>query len=380
MRQVIIGARLLVGGRLLDDHALLIDEGGIEAVLPVGNLPTDATLRQLDGGLLAPGLVDLQVNGGGGVLLNDEPTVDGIAAIARAHRRLGTTALLPTFITDAPERAAMAVAAVREAIASGVPGILGIHLEGPFISPKRKGIHNIAAIRRPGDRDLALLTSLGIGRTLVTLAPEEVPPGTIRRLADAGVIVSAGHTAASYAQMQAALEEGLSSFTHLYNAMRPSEGREPGVVGAALDAPDVYCGLIADGHHVHPANLRLAFRAKGADRLYLVSDAMSTVGTEVREFDLYGRRILRQEGRLVAEDGTLAGADIDLAGCVRRAVRLMGISVEEALTMATATPAACLGIEGEYGRIAPGCRADLVHLSDDLELRGCWIAGEEVAG
>jgi N-acetylglucosamine-6-phosphate deacetylase len=270
---------------------------------------------------------------------------------------------------------AEADAAVRRAREAGVPGVLGIHLEGPFLNPERKGVHDPALMRPIEDADLAIMTSLQNGVTLVTLAPEMVPPGTISRLAASGIIVSAGHTKADRATVQDAVRRGLRGFTHLFNAMPPLAGREPGVVGAALDNPDTWCGLIVDGHHVDDASLRIAIAAKGAEHMMLVTDAMSTVGTELASFELFGKTVHRENGRLATSDGTLAGSDLDMAGAVRNAVHRLGIALPVALRMASLNPAAFLRLDHEVGRIAPGHRADLVLLDDDMSVKQTWIGG-----
>jgi N-acetylglucosamine-6-phosphate deacetylase len=376
--QAITGARIFTGDAMRDGHALLIEAGRVVAVVPESAVPASARRVELAGGLLAPGFIDLQVNGGGGVLLSATPTIEAIATIARAHRRHGTTGLLPTLISGPPAVTAAAILAIQ---ATTTPGILGLHVEGPHFNPSRRGVHDPAMIRPITPADLDLLTSLprSVGRTLVTLAPEMAPAGAIRHLAKRGVIVSAGHTDATFADIARALDEGLTSFTHLFNAMSQPTVREPGAVGAALDHGASFAGLIADGHHVHPANLRLALAAKGADRLCLVTDAMPPTGTAMASFELDGRRIHRQGGRLTAADGTLAGADIDMASSVKKAVELLRIPLESALRMASLTPAACLGLDHEHGRLAPGWRADMVHLDEALEVRECWIAGRTMA-
>jgi N-acetylglucosamine-6-phosphate deacetylase len=325
--------------------------------------------------LLAPGFVDVQVNGGGGVLFNAAPTVDAIRAIGAAHRRFGTTGFLPTFITDRREKMRAAIEAVRAALAAGVPGALGIHLEGPFLNPARKGVHEAGLMRALEDEDIALMTSLGRGRTLVTLAPEMVPLDAIARLAAAGVVIAAGHTAASYETIKAARRQGLTGFTHLFNAMPPLASREPGPVAAALEDRACFCGIIADLHHVAPATLRLALAVRGPERMMLVTDAMPSVGTDLARFDLLGQTIRRENGKLTTADGTLAGSDLDMAGAVRNAVAHLGVALEDALRMASQAPAAFLGLEGELGRIAPGFRADLVLLDARLHASETWIGG-----
>ena len=354
--------------------AVLVEHGRIAAVAPAGEVPRGADLVELSGDLL-PGFIDLQVNGGGGVLFNDQPTVDGIGAIAAAHRRFGTTGLFPTLISDDLEVVARAIAAVDEAIERGVPGILGIHLEGPFLSAEKKGIHDASKFRVLDGVAVELLTSLRRGRTLITLAPESAPAGAVRALVERGAVVAAGHTAATYQQVRGSFTEGLSGFTHLFNAMTQLGSREPGAVGAALENPESWCGLIVDGHHVHPASLRVALAAKGADRLALVTDAMPTVGSEAKAFTLGGRRIVADEGRLLGEDGTLAGSDLDMAQAVRNAVRLMGVDLATAARMASTVPAKVMGLGEVTGSIRTGLQADLVLLDGDGAVLESWIAG-----
>jgi N-acetylglucosamine-6-phosphate deacetylase len=370
----ITGARILADGGWQDDQAVLIADGAIDAIVPADAIPADAQVQRLDGGMLVPGFIDTQVNGGGGVLFNDQPTVAGIAVIASAHRRFGTTAMLPTLISDDLSVVAAAIAAVDAALADGVPGIIGIHVEGPYLNPGKRGIHNAAKFRRLDDEAIALLSSLKRGKTLVTLAPELAPPGAIAALVARGVIVAAGHSLADYDTMRRAMDEGLSGVTHLFNAMSQLESRAPGVVGAALDS-DLYCGMIVDGHHVHPASLRAAYRAKGADRLMLVTDAMPTVGATARGFRIGNTQVLVRDGALRSADGTLAGSNLDMAAAVRNSVAMLKLDVITTCHMASRTPAEFLGIADTHGRIAPGYRADLVQLSNACNVQATWIGG-----
>lgn len=367
--------RIFDGSRMLADHAVLVEGGTVADVLPAKSLGAGVEIRKVEG-LLAPGFIDVQVNGGGAVLFNDERSVEGIRKIGAAHRRFGTTGFLPTFITDTRERMAEAVEAVRQALAAGVSGLLGIHLEGPFLNPERKGVHDAKLMRPIEEEDIRIMTSLDAGRTMVTLAPEMVPVHAISRLREAGVIVSAGHTAASYEALREARLRGLSGYTHLFNAMPPLMSREPGPVGAALDDAEAWCSLIVDMHHVSAASLRIAIAAKSADRMMLITDAMSTVGSDLQEFMLHGRRIVRRAGRLTTENGTLAGSDLDMASAVRNSVRHLGIDPPTALRMASLNPAAFLGLGQELGRIAPGHRANFVLLDDNFEVQGTWIDGD----
>ena len=368
------GGQVFNGETIRPGLAVLIDGRVITAVMPEREVPAAAARIPLDGGLLAPGFIDLQVNGGGGVLFNATPTVDAIRAIGRAHRAFGTTGFLVTFITDSTEQMAAAVAATRDALAAGVPGLLGLHLEGPFLNPARRGIHDERFVRSPNQGDLALLAELPVGRTLVTLAPEQAPAGLIERLDAAGVIVAAGHTDAGYDQAMDGFRRGIAGVTHLFNAMTPMASRAPGMVGAALDHGPAWCGLIVDGHHVHPAVLRAAIAAKPRGTMILVTDAMPPAAGGPATFDLGGRPIRAEGGRLLGADGTLAGADLDMARAVANAVRLLGLEAEEALRMASLYPAEALGL-ADRGRIAAGQRADLVLLDDRLDVIDTWIDG-----
>lgn len=351
---------------------LLIEDGRIVDLVP--SCPPGVAPQILEGDLV-PGFIDLQVNGGGGILFNDQPTIEGIEAIARAHRAFGTTGLLPTVITDDLEVIERAIHAVEGAIAKGVPGVLGIHIEGPFINPEKRGIHDAHKIRGIDQSAVELLASLSNGVTLVTLAPELDPPGIIGELVARGVIVAAGHTAATYEQAREALDEGVTGFTHLFNAMTQLTGREPGVVGAALESKTAWCGIIVDGFHVHAASLRIALAAKGPDNLVLVTDAMPTVGSAQNTFSLGGRPIHLENGRLAAEDGTLAGSNLDMASAVVNAAQALQVDQATAIRMASLNPARALGIDHITGSIAPGLRADLALLGPDGSILQTWIGG-----
>ena len=382
-RHLLTNARVFTGEHILDDHALLVEGGRILDVVPAGAIPGGIRLDERH--LLAPGLIDVQVNGGGGVLFNDTPTLEGALAIAAAHRRLGTTLLLPTVITDTPEIMAAAAEAAAQAAAIPGSGVRGIHLEGPFFNPERAGVHPCHLFRAPDARDLDALCALPArfapfgGRVILTLAPEQVPLEAIARLAAAGVRVCGGHSAASLECCEAALRAGMTGFTHLFNAMPPLVSRAPGIALAAITDPTSYCGIIADGIHVHPAMLRLALATKAADRIMLVSDAMPSAGTALTEFMVQGRRVLRRDGRLQTEDGVLAGADLDLAQAVRQAVALLGVSTEAALRMASLIPARFLGLDDRLGRLAPGFEADMVLFDESLHVQASWVGGQPTA-
>ncbi len=376
--------RVLVGGSLVP-ATVIVRDGRIEDV--VRGPPLAGARRLAADAILAPGFVDLQVNGGAGIAVNEVDRgaagAAALVAVAGAHRAGGTTSLLATVITDAEgaiARVADAVAAAR-ATADG-DAVAGLHVEGPFISPQRPGVHPPDHIRRLGAAEaasLASLASLGtrrhaLGAVLVTLAPEEVEPGTIASLAAAGLVVAAGHTEATPDVLSRARGEGLGGYTHLWNAMPPLAGRAPGPVGACLDDDDAWCGLIADGVHVDPANLRLVLRRKPQSRVVLVTDAMPVAGTTLDRFRLGGRTVIRRDGALRTPDGTLAGADLTMVGAVRNAIALGGAELATALRMATANPADAAGL-ADRGRIAPGLRADLVELTADLAVASVCVNG-----
>lgn len=375
MPVALVNGRVLTPAGIIDGQAVLVEDGVIAGLAAPREIPSNAERIDLGGGLLAPGYIDTQVNGGGGVLFNDAPTVEAIAAIGAAHRPYGTTGFLPTLISDDLSVVDKALRAVEAAIDQGVPGVLGVHIEGPFLNPQRKGIHDEGKFRVLDEDAIALLASLKRGKTLVTLAPERTTCETIARLARAGVVVAAGHTNARYATMRQALDHGLTGVTHLFNAMSPLTSREPGVVGAVLENQTAYAGIIVDGRHVDPVTLKIALRARPLDRFMLVTDAMPTVGMADKRFVLQGREIVVRDGVCVDEAGTLAGSDLDMAAAVRNAVELLGLSLEDAVMMASAAPAAFLGLAGRRGRIAPGHAADFVLLDDDLRVTRTWIDG-----
>ncbi|UGB45488.1 N-acetylglucosamine-6-phosphate deacetylase [Frateuria edaphi] len=373
----LVHGRVLTDEGLREDVVVLVREGHVLALAaPDDPRVAQAQRHDLAGALLLPGFIDVQVNGGGGLLFNDAPTVEALRGIALAHRRFGTTGLLPTLITDTAAKMRAALDAVDAAIAQSVPGILGIHLEGPFLAPARKGIHDASLFRTPDTDDLLALTAQRRGVVMLTLAPEQVAPPVIARLAEAGVRVVAGHTGADYATTRAALDAGVCGFTHLYNAMTPLTSREPGVVGAALDDPASWCGLIVDGHHVHPASLRIAINAKPPGKCVLVTDAMPPVGSARAEYVLNGQTIVARDGICMNDSGVLAGSALDMAGAVRNTVNLLGLPLAEASRMASTYPAEWLGLEQTHGRIAPGQRADFAVLDDTLHVRETWIGGE----
>jgi N-acetylglucosamine-6-phosphate deacetylase len=370
-----IAADYVFDGTVVRERTAVILNGSrIVDVVPTTDLPRTISIRALpEGAWLAPGFIDVQVNGGGDVLFNDQPTMQGACTIAGAHRKFGTTGLLPTLITDSSEKMRLALDAANTVV-SREPGVLGVHLEGPYLSPEKPGVHDPHQIRQPCADDLAMLTAPRNGVLLVTLAPEVVPPGFIARLVAAGVRVSLGHSMASYRQTRAAMAEGLTGFTHLFNAMRPLSSREPGPIAQALESPDAWYGLIVDGVHVDAAMLRLALRGLG--RPLLVTDAMPPVGGGRSSFSLHGETITVRDGCCVADNGVLAGTVLDMATAVKNCVRLLEVPLPDALRFASTHPAAFLGLEHVLGRLAPGYRTDLVAFDpNDMTVLATWVAG-----
>jgi len=379
-RYALTGARIFDGEQWHERTALVVADGIVEGTMAADS-PSDARRVPLDGGMLVPGFIDLQVNGGGGVLLNEQPTAEGIRTICETFYQFGTTALLPTLISDTPEVTGSAIQAGIETAQRGVPGFLGLHLEGPHLCLARKGAHDPRLIRPMQEADLRRLIDARakLPNLLTTVAPETVTPQQIAALAEAGIVVSIGHSDASYTIASAAAAAGASMVTHLFNAQSQLGNREPGVVGAALDSGTLWAGLIADGIHVHDVAIGIALRAKrGPGRIFLVTDAMSLTGSPQQSFTLNGRLIHRADGALRLADGTLAGADLTMIDAVAHMHRAIGLPLEEALRMAALYPAQAMGIAGRQGHLRRGALASMVHISDDLRVRATWIAGREV--
>jgi len=376
-----VGVEIFDGHKRHKNSALVVESGRVERILPADDLPGNSKLIALEGGTLAPGLVDLQVNGGGGVMLNNAPDADTIATMCRANGRCGTTSILPTLITDTPDQTRAAIAAVRDAISEGIVGVAGLHLEGPHLSVARKGAHDPKLIRPMEDADCRALEEVAreLPSLLLTVAPESVTPDQVGRLAAAGIIVSLGHTDCSFQTAKDYARSGATCVTHLFNAMSQLGNREPGLVGAVLDCADLSAGLIADGFHSDPASIRIALKAKrGPGRIFLVSDAMATIDSDIASFNLNGRRISRGQGRLTLDDGTLAGADIDLMSAVRFMVDSIGLDQDEALRMATLNPAQVLGRSADIGQLAEGRSADFILFDNALQIQQVWRQGSPI--
>lgn len=373
---ILTGCRVFDGEAISGGRSVVIENGKIVDVVADDKVTAAGRRIELKSGLLAPGFIDVQVNGGGGALLNERQDVETLRQMAAAHRRFGTTGMLPTLITDSRTILAGALSAVREARQKSVPGILGIHIEGPFIDPARKGAHDQRHIRDITKSDVEMIAGANCGSILLTVAPNCIDAETIQELTALGVTVSLGHSDALYDVVKAALDAGASCFTHLFNAMSQLRSREPGMVGAALATPGAYHGIIADGFHVHPVTMRLAMAAKRRDRFLLVTDAMSSAAGGPSEFHLQGRKVRLVDGRLQLQDGTLAGSHLTMIEAVRNCLEKFDVSLPEALIMASRAPAELLKLDHVYGRIAPGYAASLVHLNDNLEVQQTWIDGK----
>lgn len=373
----VTGGRIFDGSTFVEDKALLVENGHIAAIVPAHQLPAGITEIDAANMIVSPGFVDLQVNGGGGVLFNNAPSVAGIETICAAHACFGTTALMATLITDTPEVGASAISAGIEAHRQKVPGFLGLHLEGPHLSVARKGTHDPSLIRPMTDADLArLVDAAGLfGEAIVTIAPENVSCDQVTRLVEAGYVVSLGHTDTKASTVADYVTAGASMATHLFNAMSQMVNREAGLVGAALANGRLSCGMIADGFHIDPTVMQVALRAKqGPGRIFLVTDAMSTIGTDQTSFELTGRQVYRTGGRLTLADGTLAGADIDMLSCVLFVHQRLGLPLGEAINMASLYAAKAVGCASK-GQLAAGMDADFLLLRSDLSLAATYIGG-----
>lgn len=376
----IYAPEVLISGIFITDHIVLLENDMIVNILPKDQVPDGLKIDRYDYGKLVPGFVDIQVNGGGGILFNDNPSVATIKAIGAAHRKFGTTTFFPTLISDDLDKIEQAIRAVDAAIDQKIPGVAGIHLEGPFLNTNKKGIHDAHKFRRMDNAAIPLLSSLRKGRTLVTLAPEMVESGLITRLVAAGVTVAAGHTNATYEQTLQAVDAGVTGFTHLYNAMSPFQSRAPGVVGGAFDTADTFASLIADGFHVHPAALTHAIKTKGVEKTILITDAMPTVGSAQKEFWLGEEHITATNGKCENDIGILAGSDLDMASAVRFITHNTDQTLEDAIAMASSSPATFMKIDHAVGEIKIGKKANFALLDDGLMVSKIWIDGVQYGG
>ncbi len=368
-RQQIAVAKLFDGEQWQHNVVVSFSNGLIDAV-------TATSAAEVQNLTLAPGFIDVQVNGGGGVLFNSAPTIQTLRTMVKAHASFGSSALLPTVITDSIAVMQQTADVIAEAIACKLPGVLGVHFEGPHLSVPKKGVHPQAFIRPLSEQELAIYARTDLGVKMVTVAPENISPAQISQLVALGVIVCLGHSNADGASVDAAIAAGATGFTHLYNAMSPLTSREPGMVGVALANPDTWCGIIFDGYHVHPTAAKLALASKPRGKLLIVTDAMSPVGTTDTEFNFFDGKVTRTGNKLTAESGQLAGSVLNMAGAVQYAVTELEVTQTEALRMASLYPAEFIGKSTSMGRIAPGYRADFVLLDETGQAQQCWIGGQ----
>ncbi|PHS15691.1 MAG: N-acetylglucosamine-6-phosphate deacetylase [Kangiella sp.] len=362
--------------KLFDGESIRFDQSITVVDGKITDISNAVKGNQILPGTLVPGYIDIQVNGGGGFLFNQSPTVETIKKIGKAHQQFGTTGWLPTLITDSYEKMIMAADAVAEALKNNVPGVLGIHFEGPFLSKQKKGVHSESFIRKIGDEELTILKRRDLGKVLVTLAPETVSPDQIRELVESGVIVSLGHSNATFEQTNQAINAGATGFTHLFNAMSPFESRKPGMVGAALLAKNCFSGIILDGVHVHQDSANLAYQMN--KNLMLVTDAMPPVGSNENSFEFFGGKITRNGLKLTDTEGRLAGSALDMHTAVTNAEKMLKIEQYEAINLASRNPAKFLGIERQYGKLCIGFFASMLLISDNGKVVANWVNGKNI--
>ncbi|WP_017092670.1 N-acetylglucosamine-6-phosphate deacetylase [Vibrio splendidus] len=367
--------KIYTGSDVLTDHAIVIENELIKKVCPISELPEGIAVRDLNGANLSPGFIDLQLNGCGGVMLNDEITADTMQIMHKANLKSGCTSFLPTLITSSDEDMRAVITAAREYHNQYQNQSLGLHLEGPYLNVAKKGIHSVDHIRKSDSEMIELICENNDLVAKVTLAPELNDPEHIERLRKAGVVVSIGHTNATYAEARQGFESGITFATHLFNAMTPMVGREPGVVGAIYDTPEVYAGIIADGFHVDYANIRIAHKIKG-EKLVLVTDATAPAGADMEYFIFVGKKVYYRDGKCVDENGTLGGSALTMIEAVQNTVEHAGIALDEALRMATLYPATAIGVESKLGRIKKGMVANLAVFDRDFNVKATVVNGQ----
>ncbi|EEZ00579.1 N-acetylglucosamine-6-phosphate deacetylase [Vibrio sp. RC586] len=367
--------KIYTGNDVLVKHAVIINDDKIEAICSADSLSSDINIVDLNGANLSPGFIDLQLNGCGGVMFNDEITANTIDIMHKANLKSGCTSFLPTLITSSDENMRQAIAAAREYQSQYPNQSLGLHLEGPYLNVMKKGIHSVDFIRPSDDEMIEIMCANRDVIAKVTLAPENNKPEHIEKLVEAGIVVSIGHTNATYAEARQSFESGISFATHLFNAMTPMVGREPGVVGAIYDTPDVYAGIIADGFHVDYANIRIAHKLKG-EKLVLVTDATAPAGAEMDHFIFVGKKVYYRDGKCVDENGTLGGSALTMIEAVQNTVEHVGIALDEALRMATLYPAKAIGVDNKLGRIKKGMIANLTVFDRDFNVKATVVNGQ----
>jgi len=377
MKQALLGSQIFCGELFYDDHALLVDGKSIVDIVDKNNIPENFNKMELDQGILAPGFIDLQVNGGGGVLFNNSPNKESLNTIIKAHQFFGTTSVMPTVISDSLEVLEQCITTVTEEIKNN-SSLLGIHIEGPFFNTKYRGVHQKQYISTINSDYLNLFESLKGFPVMLTLAPECISSQQLKHLTSLGIKTLAGHSDASYDELDDAIKNGLDGFTHLFNAMSQISAREPGVVGSALHFENTFASIIVDLHHVHPSLIQLAYQLKPTGKLFFISDSMATINHGKPSFELYDEVVNESDGRLVNSEGKLAGSSITQIDAVKNAYQKCNIPLNQALAMASRYPAEYLGIANHLGFLKPGYRADLVHFDSNFKVHNAWVSGKQI--
>ena len=377
MKQALLGSQIFCGELFYDDHALLVDGKSIVDIVDKNNIPENFNKMELDQGILAPGFIDLQVNGGGGVLFNNSPNKESLNTIIKAHQFFGTTSVMPTVISDSLEVLEQCITTVTEEIKNN-SSLLGIHIEGPFFNTKYRGVHQKQYISTINSDYLNLFESLKGFPVMLTLAPECISSQQLKHLTSLGIKTLAGHSDASYDELDDAIKNGLDGFTHLFNAMGQISAREPGVVGSALHFENTFASIIVDLHHVHPSLIQLAYQLKPTGKLFFISDSMATINHGKPSFELYDEVVNESDGRLVNSEGKLAGSSITQIDAVKNAYQKCNIPLNQALAMASRYPAEYLGIANHLGFLKPGYRADLVHFDSNFKVHNAWVSGKQI--
>ena len=377
MKKAITGSKLFNGLDFIEHKALLIDGQNIAGIVNEDDIPTDFKVQKLDGGILSPGFIDLQVNGGGGKLFNNSPDNESLNTIISAHQYFGTTSIMPTVISDSLNILQKCTDTISNEIKNN-HSLLGIHIEGPFFNVKYRGVHQKQYINTINASYLSLFEKLDKFPVMLTLAPECISIKQLKHLKSLGFKILAGHTDASYDQLEEAIKYGLDGFTHLFNAMGQISAREPGVVGSALDFDKTSASIIVDLHHVHPSLINLSFKLKPKGRLFFVSDSMATINHGEPSFELYDEVVSESKGRIINSEGKLAGSSITQIDAIKNAYQKCNIPLASAISMATLYPAEYLGVADHIGQLKKGCRANLTHFDSDFHVHNVWLAGKQI--
>ena len=377
MKQAITGSKLFNGIDFIEHKALLIDDQHIAGIVNKDAIPTDFQVKKLEGGILSPGFIDLQVNGGGGKLFNNSPDKESLNTIISAHQYFGTTSIMPTVISDSLNILQKCTDTISNEIDNN-HSLLGIHIEGPFFNVKYRGVHQKQYINTINASYLNLFETLDKFPVMLTLAPECISIKQLKHLKSLGFKILAGHTDANYDQLEEAVKYGLDGFTHLFNAMGQISAREPGVVGSAFDFDETSASIIVDLHHVHPSLINLSFKQKPKGKLFFVSDSMATINHGEPSFELYDEVVSESNGRIINSEGKLAGSSITQIDAIKNAYQKCSIPLESAISMATLYPAEYLGVSDYIGQLKKGYRADLAHFDSNFHVQNVWLAGKQI--